>query len=56
MGAGFYKLDGDLLFGPNCVLSGNYELHAEQRDSYTYPVDGWYWFDDETTAKTFFGL
>lgn len=54
--SGFYKLDGDLLFGPHYVLSANYELRRETRDQNTYPVDGWYWFDDEAAAREFFNL
>jgi hypothetical protein len=53
---GFYKLDGQLLYGPNFVLNAQYELRKEQKDSYTYPVDGWYWFADENAARSFFGL
>ena len=56
-GSGFYKLDGnDLLHGPNFVLSGSYNLYADQKDSYIYPIGGWYWFDTETAARAFFGL
>lgn len=53
---GFYKLDGDLLYGPNFVLNANYELRKETKDNYTYPVDGWYWFDSEIEARAFFNL
>ena len=54
--SGFYKLDGELLFGPNFVLNQSYELYRETHADYTYPVDGWYWFDTEEQAKLFFGL
>lgn len=54
--SGFYKLDGDLLFGPNFVLNASYELRRETYKQYTYPVDGWYWFDSEAEARTFFNL
>lgn len=54
--SGFYKLDGELLFGPNFVLKQNYELYRETYAAYTYPVDGWYWFDTGEQAKLFFGL
>ncbi len=56
-GPGFYKLDNaDLLHGPNYVLSGSYNLYVENKDDYTYPIDGWYWFDMESAARVFFGL
>jgi hypothetical protein len=54
--SGFYKLDGELLFGPNFVLNQSYELYRETHADYSYPVDGWYWFDTEEQAKLFFGL
>ena len=55
--SGFYKLDGDqLLYGPNFVINANYELKRENKDQYTYPVDGWYWFDSEQLAREFWNL
>jgi len=54
--SGFYKFDGDLLYAPNYVLNAKYELYRDQHESYTYPVDGWYWFDTEAQAREFFGL
>ena len=54
--SGFYKLDGELLFGPNFVLNANYELYRKDHDTYTYPVDGWYWFDTLEEAQVFFGI
>jgi hypothetical protein len=48
---GFYKLGGgSLLYGPNYVLNVNYELRKENHTNYTYPVDGWYWFDSQAEA------
>ena len=54
--SGFYKLDADLLYGPNFVLNANYELRRETHDQHTYPIDGWYWFDFEDDARLFFDL
>ena len=54
--SGFYKLDGELLYGPNFVLNANYELRKETHEQHTYPVDGWYWFDSESEARRFFGM
>ena len=53
---GFYKNDGILLYGPNFVLNANYELRKETKDDYSYPVDGWYWFDTRQEALDFFGI
>jgi len=50
--SGFYKNDnGTLLYGPNFVLNKNYELRAENKDQYTYPIDGWYWFESQEQAN-----
>ena len=56
MNPGFYKNDGDLLYGPNFVLNADYELRKETKDEHTYPVDGWYWFDTEEEARAYFEL
>jgi hypothetical protein len=53
---GFYKLDGDLLYGPNYVINANYEIRRETKNQHTYPTDGWYWFDSDAEARAFFGL
>jgi len=53
--AGFYKTENNgLFYGPNYVTGicgGN--LYKEQKDSYTYPVGGWYWFESEEEARIF---
>ena len=54
--SGFYKLDGELLHGPNFVLNADYELRKETHEQHTYPVDGWYWFDSEAEAYAFFNI
>lgn len=53
----FYKDDnGSLLVGENFVYSPTVTLKKEDKDTYTYPQDGWYWFDTEDEAYSFFGL
>jgi len=54
--SGFYKLDGELLYGLNFVLNKDYELRRELHDQYTYPVDGWSWFNSEIEACEFYGV
>jgi hypothetical protein len=57
--SGFYKLDGDeVLFAPNFVHGPfeAYSLTRADRLTYTYPVDGWYWFDTIALAYEFFAL
>lgn len=56
-GKGFYQLHGDdLLYAPNFVENKDFQLYADKFDQYQYPVEGWYWFNDETEARIFFSL
>lgn len=52
----FYKYDNQLLIAPNAVYAPSFTLLKEQYTTYQYPQDGWYWFDTEAEARTFFGL
>jgi hypothetical protein len=54
--AGFYKLDGDLLYAPNFVVNANYELYADNPEDRLREVDGWKWFDTEAEAIAYYGL
>lgn len=55
--SGFYKNDeGELLHGANFVDAGSFLLKRETKDQHTYPTGGWYWFDSEEEAYSFFGL
>jgi hypothetical protein len=52
--SGFYKLDPDgvtLLYGRFYVLNANYELWRDEKDSHTYPIDGWSWYESEALAR-----
>jgi len=54
---GFYKNDNDtLLYAPNFVDNKDYKLEKNQKDTYQYPVYGWYWFESEDEARSFFNL
>jgi len=55
MSSGFYKLEGGTLhYGPEYVLSLEYELFWHSKEDYDYPVDGWYWFDSYEEALEFY--
>jgi hypothetical protein len=55
--SGFYKLDkNSLLFAPNFVVSKTCDLQREKMAAQKYPVAGWYWFDNEDAAYTFFKI
>lgn len=56
MEAGFYKFDGTLLYGRFWIKNANYELLVENKDTYNYPIDGWYWFDSLEEACLHFNL
>lgn len=52
---GFYKLDNtSLLCAPNKVTHKDYVLETVNKDTYTYPVSGWYWFNTLEEAETYF--
>ncbi len=45
--SGFYKQNeiGNWEYAPNFVYGPGYELLRENKDTYQYPVEGWYWFE-----------
>lgn len=45
-----------LFEGPNAVYAPTFTLLKEDKDTYTYPVEGWIWFDTEEEARAYFGL
>lgn len=47
----FYKVDdnGEVLWGQT-VRSATITLTPATRNNFTYPQEGWYWFDDEDAA------
>jgi hypothetical protein len=49
---GFYKLDnGEMLYAPNIVEGPGYVLFINEKDTYTYPVDGWVYADSQENAS-----
>jgi hypothetical protein len=53
--SGFYNQQfmlraGSFVYGPG------YTLLIEDKDTYTYPVQGWYWFDSAEQAAAAFGV
>ena len=53
--SGFYNKEfmlraGKFVYGPG------FTLLVADKDTYTYPVEGWYWFDTAEEAATFFGV
>lgn len=55
---GFYKNEnGELLHAPNFVIfPDGTELYTTNKDTYTYPINDWYYFDTEEEAKSFYGI
>lgn len=47
--SGFYKQNevGEWMYAPNFVDAPNYTLEKELKDTYTYPIDGWSWYDEQ---------
>jgi hypothetical protein len=54
---GFYKNDdGFLVWSADKVINNNFELHLNQKDTYSYPVEGWIWAENEEEAKSVLGI
>ena len=57
---GFYKLEvgakQSMMIHGTHLLNKNYTLHISQKDTYTYPVDGWTYFDTCSGACQHFGV
>lgn len=51
--SGFYNIYYKLRAG-QFVIGPNFELRRELKDTYTYPVDGWTWFDSAEDAAIAF--
>lgn len=56
--AGFYSVtpEGELLHAPNTVHGPGFDLFKEDRDSYTYPVNGWTWYESIELARMANGI
>ena len=50
----FYKFENGSLLSGELVTSPSFILVAEDKDTYTYPVQGWHWFDTEEEAQVLF--
>jgi hypothetical protein len=50
-GAGYYKIEGSqLLYGEPLELPGGISLSPQNHSEYTYPIQGWTWFDSTELA------
>jgi hypothetical protein len=48
----FFKNDNNFLVSSvDRVINDNFELWLDQKDTYTYPVEGWIWADTELIAR-----
>ena len=46
--SGFYRqTESGWEYAPNFVYSKNYSLLKSERETYTYPIDGWSWYDEQ---------
>ncbi len=53
--AGFFKkIEDEIVMAENFVYSPIVTLKIEEKDNYTYPQDGWYYFDTKEEAEEFF--
>jgi len=55
--SGFYKnTNGNVCYAKHSVDAPTFTLIAAQHQSYTYPIDGWHWFNSEEEAYISFGI
>jgi len=55
--SGFYLYqDGGIAHAPNFVENKDYQLYRHLKDIYSYPVNGWYWFDSINDAYLFYNI
>lgn len=52
----FRYIDDELQIAPNFVCAPTFTLLKEDKDTYTFPMDGWYWFDTTENACNFFNI
>jgi hypothetical protein len=46
--SGFYKFEDNYwLYAPNFVYAPDFTLVKELKDTYTYPVEGWTWYNEQ---------
>lgn len=55
MDNGFYKFENELLFG-QLITGPDILLLIEDHELYSYPTEGWYYFDSEEEALDFFQI
>ena len=53
----FYKNnDGNVLKGVTEIIAPTYSKKISEKDNYDYPIEGWYFYEDDKTAYSAFGL
>jgi hypothetical protein len=53
----FYTYENNMLmYGPSVAFSDGLVLAIELKDTYEYPVNGYYYFETEEEAKNFFNI
>lgn len=51
----FYKqLEDNTISYGQFVHNANYILDYQFKDTYSFPIDGWYWFDTVVEAEQYF--
>jgi len=50
---GFYKETEDgWLYAPNGVSTPDYDININDKDNYSYPIDGWYYLEQQPEGVT----
>ena len=53
---GFYKKENNTIIFGQTVTTPNCVLIVEDKDKYTYPLDGWIWAEDIDDAMSKFSI
>jgi hypothetical protein len=52
----YYKYEEEFLSASNFISFPDMDLVDIEHELYEYPIHGWYWFNSEEEAKSFFGV
>lgn len=52
----FYKEDNKKILKANNIVGPGFQLFEINKNEFSYPHEGWYWFETDEEAEDFFGI